>query len=172
MPLKRGSHLVEELRREERAAAGGGAGEGADGELLTDFGGFHGGGEDPEVEKKRQREALVAEITAKGVRLGRGANCDGGAAASAEETDAGGELGEVVRPTIPAGCVAIHHQDTLHGSGPNVSPFRHRRALVVHLVDGECRFVERPTYIYGRYKLDGTDELREEFFPTTWSHGS
>jgi len=42
---------------------------------------------------------------------------------------------EVIRPTIKAGFCSIHHQNTLHGSAPNKSTTRHRRALVVHLLD-------------------------------------
>ncbi|CAD7956250.1 unnamed protein product [Amoebophrya sp. A25] len=74
----------------------------------------------------------------------------------------------VARYRIPAGYCSIHHQNTLHGSGPNRSPLRHRRALVVHLLDGSVRFRADPDYIYGRYKLNNSAEVREEFFPTTW----
>lgn len=75
---------------------------------------------------------------------------------------------DLVQPRIPKGCCVVHHQSTLHGSRANRSTTRHRRALVSHIIDGDSRFVEHPDYIYGRYKLRDTDELREEFFPTIW----
>lgn len=41
----------------------------------------------------------------------------------------------------PGGCV-VHAQDCWHGSGPNISRERHRRALVVHFLRGDARFIE------------------------------
>lgn len=41
----------------------------------------------------------------------------------------------------PGGCV-VHTQDCWHGSGPNSSRERHRRALVVHFLRGDARFIE------------------------------
>eukprot|EP00752_Nemacystus_decipiens_P006417 g5780.t2 len=76
----------------------------------------------------------------------------------------------------PGGCV-VHAQDCWHGSAPNVSTKRHRRALVVHFLRGDARFIDGhslqgtggPTYIYSRYKgLDST-VLPEEAFPVTFS---
>lgn len=74
---------------------------------------------------------------------------------------------EVKALSVPAGHAVIHHQDIWHGSGPNTSPDRIRRALVVHLIDGNVRFrtgeslsddsISGPGYIYGRYKLLGTN---------------
>ncbi len=81
-------------------------------------------------------------------------------------------FGEVVRPTVPAGCCVIHHESVLHGSGANRSKTRHRRSLVVHLIDGCVQFRDKPDYIYGRYKLADSKELRSEFFPVTWSSDS
>lgn len=40
----------------------------------------------------------------------------------------------------PGGCV-VHAQDCWHGSAPNVSAERHRRALVVHFLRGDARFI-------------------------------
>jgi hypothetical protein len=40
---------------------------------------------------------------------------------------------------IPAGCVSFHHGLTLHGSGINTSPTT-RRALVSHVMSGECTY--------------------------------
>lgn len=41
----------------------------------------------------------------------------------------------------PGGCV-VHAQDCWHGSAPNVSMERHRRALVVHFLRGDARFID------------------------------
>lgn len=43
---------------------------------------------------------------------------------------------------VSAGQCVVHAQDTWHGSGPNTSACRHRRALVVHFVRGDARFVK------------------------------
>merc|ERR1711879_596606 len=103
--------------------------------LLEEYGGFH-------DDTKTQTASGKKKILQQKVReIGRemGIDKDG--------------FGDVVRPTIPAGCCVIHHQNVLHGSSANRSTTRHRRALVVHLIDGSVQFVEEPTYIYGRYKL-------------------
>ena len=71
-------------------------------------------------------------------------------------------------PVTNAGHAVIHHQSTWHGSGPNVSPSRVRRALAVHMLRGDVAFVDRPGYIYGRYKLGTETRLHESFFPTTF----
>jgi hypothetical protein len=75
---------------------------------------------------------------------------------------------------VPKGGVAFHHQDLVHGSGSNTSPQHHRRALVLHTLDGACSFnpTKEPSYIYGRYKLlhgDKGCELHERFFPVCWA---
>lgn len=44
--------------------------------------------------------------------------------------------------TVPAGSCVVHGQDTWHGSGPNISGQRHRRALVVHFIPGNSRFID------------------------------
>lgn len=41
----------------------------------------------------------------------------------------------------PGGCV-VHAQDCWHGSAPNVSTTRHRRALVIHFLRGDARFID------------------------------
>ena len=89
---------------------------------------------------------------------------------------------------IPKGGVAFHHQDLVHGSGPNLSENFQRRVLVLHALRGDCKFdpLRQPTYIYGRYKLrngerqgsiinDGEEcslrrdcELHDSFFPVCW----
>lgn len=49
------------------------------------------------------------------------------------------EFEEIAVP--PGGCV-VHAQDCWHGSAPNVSTNRHRRALVVHFLRGDARFID------------------------------
>ena len=78
--------------------------------------------------------------------------------------------------TVPAatGQLIIHHQNTWHGSGPNTSPTKHRRALVAHLVRGDVEWnlssePQRPHYIYGRYYLRGERVPRDDFFPFTYT---
>ena len=81
------------------------------------------------------------------------------------------------------GYAILHHQDMWHGSGPNLSTTRHRRALVAHYIQGDVTFREsakknnndgtrnnngpfgNATYIYGRYKRYNSLELDESFFP-------
>ena len=69
-----------------------------------------------------------------------------------------------IAPRAPSGTLIVHAQDTWHGSGPNVSE-RPRRTVVAHLVRSDVRFVQSPDYIYGRYKLRGSDAVHEDFFP-------
>jgi phytanoyl-CoA hydroxylase len=79
---------------------------------------------------------------------------------------------EFVKALTGFGSVVFHHQDTWHGSGPNVSNGP-RRAVVAHLIDGDVRFANhtkeelpwKASYIYGRYRMLESDELNEQFFP-------
>lgn len=76
--------------------------------------------------------------------------------------------------TVREGCAILHNQDIWHGSGPNRSGTRHRRALVAHYVRGDVTFKAsanesspfgHASYIYGRYKRYGSVELDDSFFP-------
>ncbi|EKX32968.1 hypothetical protein GUITHDRAFT_90887 [Guillardia theta CCMP2712] len=80
---------------------------------------------------------------------------------------AGKEMSQVniARLLVPAGSAVAHHQNTWHGSGENKSKMRDRRALAVHVLRGDVKFVEKPGYIYGRYKLGEDDSLHDSFFP-------
>jgi phytanoyl-CoA hydroxylase len=89
--------------------------------------------------------------------------------------------------SVPAkmGHAVLHHQDVWHGSGPNTSNTRHRRALVAHYLRGDVKFIDdnseggdngnfRPpfgktSYIYGRYKRFKSIEVDETFFPIIYS---
>ena len=92
---------------------------------------------------------------------------------------------EIVCAKCPAGHAIFHHQDVWHGSGPNQSTTRHRRALVAHLLNGNVQWKQQQsqqpnskttlppwtdtTYIYGRYRRSGTRELDEDFFPILYA---
>jgi len=77
----------------------------------------------------------------------------------------------VVMVSVPAGQMLVHHQDVWHGSGPNRSNHRPRRAIVAHMLNGEIRWRKEPFphYIYGRYYIRGESIPRDDFFPVTWS---
>lgn len=76
----------------------------------------------------------------------------------------------VVAPQIPTGRAVVHHQDVLHGSGPNISPHRPRRALVLHFLRADVQFrsTPPPDYIYGRYVLDDDPSVHDSFFPVVY----
>ena len=95
------------------------------------------------------------------------------AAAIAASVDPIAALQNVETVAVAAGELLVHHQRVWHGSGPNQSLTRHRRALVAHLLNGEVRWRSDrpPSYIYGRYFINGESVPREDFFPTTFSSG-
>ena len=84
---------------------------------------------------------------------------------------------------VPSGGVAFHHQNTFHGSGSNNTNNQMRRALVIHTLNGDCKFhsERKPSYIYGRYQLQESyktnsgeiemkpiNDLQETFYPLCW----
>lgn len=72
-------------------------------------------------------------------------------------------------PTVKRGHAIIHHQDILHGSGPNISRNRPRRALVLHFIRADLHLRESPDYIYGRYVLHDQPHLvHDSFFPVVY----
>lgn len=98
--------------------------------------------------------------------------------AHAIATKAAGPQTKEIRPApVMAGHAVLHHQDSWHGSGPNMSDVRHRRALVAHFLRGDAQFVDdsglapfgKSNYIYGRYKRFQSVELDETFFPIVYS---
>lgn len=88
---------------------------------------------------------------------------------------AGKNPAEVIQSmrTVPvrAGEMVVHHQNLWHGSGPNISATRPRRALVAHIIDGQVTWRTNPPphYIYGRYFIRGESQLREDFLPVLYS---
>ncbi|MBD2258715.1 phytanoyl-CoA dioxygenase family protein [Pseudanabaena sp. FACHB-2040] len=78
---------------------------------------------------------------------------------------------KVVKIEMPAGSCVVHHGNTWHGSGPNLTSDRPRRSLGVHTLSSAASF--RPDvpagYIYGRYKRVGDTTMDESFFPILWT---
>jgi ectoine hydroxylase-related dioxygenase (phytanoyl-CoA dioxygenase family) len=82
---------------------------------------------------------------------------------------------------VKAGHAIFHHQDAWHGSGPNSSTDRHRRALVGHYIRGDVTFVQcrgsangpfgNTSYIYGRYRRWNSVDVDESFFPIIHGRG-
>lgn len=82
---------------------------------------------------------------------------------------------------VKEGRAIFHHQDAWHGSGPNSSTSRHRRALVGHYIRGDVTFVEskgngngpfgNTSYIYGRYRKYNSVDVDETFFPILYGPG-
>jgi len=72
--------------------------------------------------------------------------------------------------TAPAGSCVFHAGEIWHGSGPNMTSDRMRRAIGIHLLPEDARFSSRPGgYIYRRYQRTGETGLDESFFPIVWS---
>lgn len=84
---------------------------------------------------------------------------------------------ETTSVRVPAGCAIVHSQSVLHGSGPNTSASRHRRALVLHFIRDGLKFRKHPPpdYIYGRYVVvtrsgdDDDDTVHDCFFPLVFA---
>ena len=83
---------------------------------------------------------------------------------------------------VKEGHAIFHHQDAWHGSGPNTSTDRHRRALVGHYIRGNITFVQsrgsangpfgNASYIYGRYRRYNSVDIDESFFPIIYGRGN
>jgi phytanoyl-CoA hydroxylase len=75
---------------------------------------------------------------------------------------------------VGVGEMVVHHQQVWHGSGPNRSRARPRRALVAHVINGQVQWRTDPPphYIYGRYFIRGETHLRDDFFPVLFSRVS
>jgi ectoine hydroxylase-related dioxygenase (phytanoyl-CoA dioxygenase family) len=71
---------------------------------------------------------------------------------------------------VPAGSCVFHSGRIWHGSGPNRSADRPRRAIGVHFLKAPATFSDRPGgYIYRRYKRPGDRSLDESCFPLLFS---
>ena len=80
---------------------------------------------------------------------------------------------EIVPVVVKKGGGSFHHGWTWHGSAPNESSLE-RRALVVHCISSEARFVPENIGvgtgpIYGRYRYQDSDRMDDSFFPVLWS---
>ena len=101
------------------------------------------------------------------------------AAASLAGCDNAQELIETA--PVKEGRAIFHHQDAWHGSGPNSSFSKHRRALVGHYIRGNVTFAEskgsdngpfgNTSYIYGRYRKYNSVEVDESFYPIIYGRG-
>ena len=80
---------------------------------------------------------------------------------------------EVAPIVVRKGCGSFHHGRAWHGSGPNAGD-RPRRALVVHCISSETRYVPEHIAVgvgpvYGRYmRRDGDPAMDEAYFPVLW----
>jgi ectoine hydroxylase-related dioxygenase (phytanoyl-CoA dioxygenase family) len=75
---------------------------------------------------------------------------------------------EFVPIEVSAGSAVIHHGHTWHGSRDNRGD-KPRRSVVAHCMSSEARFhAASISPVYSRYKLHGTDEMDESFFPILW----
>lgn len=71
---------------------------------------------------------------------------------------------------VPAGSCVFHAGETWHGSGPNITGDRMRRAIGIHMVPSDAVFSDRHGgYIYRRYQRTGDPALDESYFPILWS---
>ena len=77
----------------------------------------------------------------------------------------------LVQIEMPAGSCVIHHGNTWHGSGPNVTVDRPRRSIGIHTLSSAARFKpDVPAgYIYGRYRRVNDTTMDETFFPILWT---
>ena len=49
---------------------------------------------------------------------------------------------EICFVPVRQGHAVVHHQNVWHGSGPNLSPHKDRRALVGHYLRGDVQFLD------------------------------
>ena len=72
---------------------------------------------------------------------------------------AGQEAPTFVKVIAPAGSIAFHHGDLLHGSDVNHSSTLWRKSMGVHLISADQKHGRRDGYIYGRYKRIGESSI-------------
>jgi phytanoyl-CoA hydroxylase len=82
-----------------------------------------------------------------------------------------GETLDISSVAVPIGSAIVHHQNVWHGSAPNVSRMRPRRALALHLLRKDVMFRPdpKPDYIYGRYQIGDSQHVEDAFFPVLYS---
>ncbi len=82
---------------------------------------------------------------------------------------AAGVTPDIVPIEVSAGSAVFHHGRTWHGSRAN-SGQAPRRSVVAHCMSGDACFHSHNTSsIYSRYKMHGSVEMNESFFPVTYS---
>lgn len=67
-----------------------------------------------------------------------------------------------------AGSIVMHNAHTWHASAPNTSVDQWRRSMGIHYVPDTAKHTQGDGYIYQRYRLIGTEEFQESFFPILW----
>ncbi len=79
---------------------------------------------------------------------------------------------DIVPIEIPAGSAVFHHGRTWHGSRDNREN-RPRRSVIAHCMSSEARFHETNTSpVYSRYRMRGSTEMSDSFFPILWTETS
>jgi hypothetical protein len=78
---------------------------------------------------------------------------------------------ELVAVEVPAGGCAFHHGHTWHALGKTTRMDRFFHSIGLHLMPANSSFhpINKPGYIYGRYKRAGNLEMDESFFPVLWT---
>lgn len=120
--------------------------------------------------KKQQKESAEDVMSSLSFHVGKGQDYRTSLRQAAVEAgmDAAEAVQSVMTVPVRTGEMVVHHQNVWHGSGPNTSDQRHRRALVAHLLDGQVQWKPGiPHYIYGRYYIKGEAVPRQDFFPFT-----
>lgn len=74
---------------------------------------------------------------------------------------------DIVRIEVPAGSAVFHHGRIWHGSRAN-SGNAPRRSVVAHCMSSDAVFHrQHVSSVYSRYKLHGSEQMDETFFPIT-----
>ena len=134
--------------------------------------------EGSEIEKQG-KSGSGSEISA--FHSADGTSYRNGISAAAHLAKCANPLETIEAAPVKEGHAIFHHQDVWHGSGPNMSTHRHRRALVGHYIRGDVSFVQskgqqkgpygNSSYIYGRYRRYNSVEVDDSFFPVIYGLG-
>ncbi|WP_175656967.1 phytanoyl-CoA dioxygenase family protein [Burkholderia ambifaria] len=79
-----------------------------------------------------------------------------------------GRVPEIHTVQCEAGACTFFDGRIWHGSEPNRTKWA-RRAFGVHWIRGDAELADNPHYLFGRYKLVGSRQLHESFWPIVWS---
>jgi len=77
---------------------------------------------------------------------------------------------EPITIELPPGSAVFLHGDLWHGSGPNLSNTLTRSSLSISTLSGQTQFCpEGKGYIFDRYRMRGSLNLDESYYPILWS---